>query len=172
MGAADPITNEQAVRTLYAEHREWLQDWLRRRLGSVDDAADLSQDTFVRVLTFSDARTIDEPKAYLATLAKRLLSSFWRRRALEASWLEVLARQPLAVAPSAEDEALLREAIESIDRMLDGLPLRCRQAFLLNRLEGMTHTAIAAHLGVSLATVERDVRRAYLHCLVADPAAG
>jgi len=45
------------------------------------------------------------------------------------------------------------------------LPSRVRRAFLLNRLEAMPQQAIATLLGVSLATVERDLRRAFFHCL-------
>ena len=59
----------------------------------------------------------------------------------------------------------MREAIEAIDRVLDGLPSRVKRAFLLNRLEGMPQQAIADLLRVSLATVERDLRRAFVHCL-------
>ncbi|MBP3864365.1 MAG: sigma-70 family RNA polymerase sigma factor, partial [Pseudomonas sp.] len=89
----------------------------------------------------------------------------WRRRKLEQSYLDQLASLPPAFAPSAEDLTLVREAIEAIDLVLEGLPSRVKRAFLLNRLEGMPQQAIAELLGVSLATVERDLRRAFIHCL-------
>ncbi len=98
-------------------------------------------------------------------MARRLLCSLWRRRKLEQAYLDQLADMPQGYAPSAEDIALVREAIEAIDHALEGLPSRVRRAFLLNRLESMPQQAIATLLGVSLATVERDLRRAYLHCL-------
>ena len=60
---------------------------------------------------------------------------------------------------------MVREALESIDRLLNGLPARVRQIFILSRLEGLTQPMIAQQLDVSLATVERDLRRAFLHCL-------
>ncbi|MCZ2943274.1 RNA polymerase subunit sigma, partial [Acinetobacter baumannii] len=41
---------EPSLSTLYRDHRSWLESWLRRRLGNAWDAADLSQDTFLRVL--------------------------------------------------------------------------------------------------------------------------
>ncbi|MGK9563787.1 sigma factor, partial [Salmonella enterica subsp. enterica] len=43
-------TGEMTLSRLYRDHRSWLESWLRRRLGNAWDAADLSQDTFVRVL--------------------------------------------------------------------------------------------------------------------------
>ncbi|RIX78643.1 sigma-70 family RNA polymerase sigma factor [Acidovorax cavernicola] len=156
------------VHVLYVEHRDWLQRWLWRRLGCANQAADLSHDTFVRVLVSDTREEIREPRAFLTTLAQRVLASFWRRRSLEQAWLEALAHEPPDLVPSAEDHALVREAVERFDRMLDGLPRRSKQIFLMNRLEGHTHAAIAAQLGLSVATIERHVRQAYIHCMAAD----
>ena len=97
-------------------------------------------------------------------MAKRVLFSFWRRSELERAYLDALAALPQALAPSEEELALLREAVESVDRMLDGLPGKVRHAFLLNRLEGLTHPQIASQLGVSLSTVERWIKRAVTQC--------
>lgn len=66
---------------------------------------------------------------------------------------------------SGEDSRLMRDAIEEIDRALAGLPLRVKRSFLLNRLEGLTQQAIADQLGVSLSTVERELRRAFAQCV-------
>jgi RNA polymerase sigma-70 factor (ECF subfamily) len=46
---------------------------------------------------------------------------------------------------------------------LDELPERARHAFLLHRFEGLRHAAIAAHLGVTTRTVERDIASALAH---------
>ncbi|THF60709.1 sigma-70 family RNA polymerase sigma factor [Pseudothauera rhizosphaerae] len=165
---SDPTASfEQTAHALYHDHHRWLQNWLYRRIGCPHQAADLTQDTFVRVLGARDLGRLDEPRAFLTTLAQRVLFSFWRRRNLENAWLEALAQQPENHAPSAEDYALVREAIETLDRLLGGLPLRARKAFLMNRLEEMTHAEIARALGVSVATVERDVKRAFTHCYLA-----
>ena len=94
-----------------------------------------------------------------------MLFSFWRRKRLEQRYLDSLALLPERYSPSEEDLALVREALESIDRLLDGLPARVRQIFILSRLEGLSQPMIAQQLNVSLATVERDLRRAFLHCL-------
>ena len=66
---------------------------------------------------------------------------------------------------SGEHARLMREAIEEIDRALAGLPARDKRSFLLNRLGGQTQQAIADQLGVSLSTVERELRRAFAQCV-------
>ncbi|WP_439645857.1 sigma factor [Methylobacillus glycogenes] len=42
---------QQALHSLYSNHHGWLYGWLKRKLGDAGDAADLAQDTFVRILT-------------------------------------------------------------------------------------------------------------------------
>lgn len=161
------VVAQDPFHTLYAENHRWLQNWLLRRLGSHADAADLAQDTFVRTLKSRQAAIIDEPRAFLCVVAKRVLCSFWRRNELERAYLEALASLPETVVPSEEDFALLREAVAVIDAMLNDLPGNVRHAFLLNRLDGMTHPQIAEQLGVSLATVERWIKQAVTQCYLA-----
>lgn len=160
-----PVDTKAIVANLYSENYRWLRAWLYRRLQCPQDAADLTQDTFVRTLTAGQLADLNEPRAFLATVAKRLLSNLFRRRALEQQYLLELARMPQVFSPSEEDLALVREALELIDRLLEGLPQRARHAFILHRLEGLSQPQIAERLEVSLATVERDLRRAFLHCL-------
>ncbi|QLF93752.1 sigma-70 family RNA polymerase sigma factor [Pseudomonas sp. ABC1] len=152
------------VERLYLEHHRWLHGWLRSRLNSADDAADLAQDTFLRVLRKRQQSAIGEPRAYLRTIARGLMIDLWRHRDIERAWLETLAQAPEQLAPSAETSLLIIETLVEIDRMLDGLRPPVRQAFLLAQLEGMSCPKIAAQMGISLATVERHIALALRHC--------
>lgn len=160
-----PSDPKVILASLYDENHRWLRAWLYRQLRCPQDAADLTQDTFLRVFDSRQLVRLDEPRAFLSTVAKRLLFSFWRRKRLEQAYLDSLALLPEQFFPSEEDLALVREALESIDRLLCGLPVRVRRIFLLSRLEGLSQPQIAEVVGVSLATVERDLRRAFVHCL-------
>ncbi|KOF52059.1 MULTISPECIES: sigma-70 family RNA polymerase sigma factor [unclassified Achromobacter] len=156
-----------AVQALYRAHHGWLHNWLRARLGNSFDAADLAHDTFVRVLRHRhELEALREPRAYLATVARRLMLNHHRRRSLEAAYLEALAALPPAQVPPAEQRLILLETLNEIDDMLDGLPPRVRQAFLLAQLEGLSHAEIAARLGVSLRSVHRYVTRGLEQCIM------
>src|SRR5690606_35155707 len=77
--------SEATLENFYREHRSWLENWLRARLGNAWDAADLSQDTFVRVLASQHSEPLTqlrEPRAYLLTVGKRLLVNHYQRRSL------------------------------------------------------------------------------------------
>ncbi|MBD9413632.1 sigma-70 family RNA polymerase sigma factor [Pseudomonas sp. PDM16] len=152
------------ITQLYTDHHGWLQSWLRSRLNNSADAADLAQDTFVRLLQRRGDVAPSEPRAYLRTVARGLVIDLWRRRDVERAWLETVAHIPEHEAPSPETSLLVVESLIAIDRMLDELKPKVRQAFLLAQLDGMTCPRIAERLGVSLSTVERYIASALRHC--------
>nr|WP_315244782.1 sigma-70 family RNA polymerase sigma factor [uncultured Albidiferax sp.] len=166
---ATRLAPSPSIETLYGDHHGWLQGWLRRKLGNPCDAADLAQDTFVRVLSKREAPQVLEPRAYLGTIAKGLVADFFRRQSLERAYLDVLASLPAAHLPSAETQAILLEALTAIDAMLDGLPPLVRQAFLLSQLDGMAYADIATQLGISVRTVNNYMAKAIAHCYLLVP---
>lgn len=163
------MPKEQTLHDLYRDHRGWLEGWLRRRMGSACDAADLSQDTFLRLLASSQRiADLQEPRAYLLTVGKRLLSNFYQRRSLEQAYLNALASLPEEYVPSPEQRWLLLETLQALDELLDGLPRAVRRAFLWSQLEGLTYQQIAERLKVSERTIKRYMAQAYEHCLMVE----
>ncbi|MBV6287866.1 sigma-70 family RNA polymerase sigma factor [Pseudomonas aegrilactucae] len=160
--------HHQVIGQLYSHHHGWLQGWLRRRLGSTADAADLAQDTFVRLLSSAPGEPLNfaRPRAYLATIANRLTLNLYRRRSLEQAYLAALAQTPEDLAPSLEHQALVLEALDEIDQVLALLPARTRQAFLMAQLEGYTQEEIASRLGLNVRSVQRYLARAFEECIV------
>lgn len=161
---AGPLPDVHAIEDLYAKNHLWLQKWLRSKLGCVHHAADLAQDTFVRVLSKSEPVNIREPRSYLATIANGLVYDFRRRQLLEQRYLEALQQLPEPLQPSPETRALQLEALNALDALLDQLPAAVRRAFLLSQLSGWTHARIATELGISIATVKRHIVRGLTQC--------
>ncbi|MBA6114509.1 sigma-70 family RNA polymerase sigma factor [Pseudomonas putida] len=158
------MPSNNSVHTLYSDHHNWLNTWLRSKLGNAADAADLAQDTFVRLLQRQEHMQLNAPRAFLRTIARGLVIDHWRREALHRAYLDALAQLPEAQVPSAETRELLLELLERIARMLDGLKPKVRRAFLLAQCEGLSHKAIAEQMGISLRSVERHVADALYHC--------
>jgi RNA polymerase sigma-70 factor (ECF subfamily) len=160
------LSLQQTVHTLYEEHHGWLCGWLRKRLGCVDHAADLAQDTFIRVLSQRKAPELREPRAYLSTIARSLMIDMFRRRTLEQAYLTTLAAIPEPVDVSPETRELIIETLMEIDRLLDGLGERTREIFLLAQLDGLSYVEIGRRLQVSVNTVKKHAVRALTHCLL------
>lgn len=166
-------TTTPDLRGLYCDHHRWLQAWLLRRLGNEGDAADLAHDTFLRLLRrdvpgagrAAPVTPLREPRAYLTTIASGLLVSHLRRKALEKAYLEALAALPQPQAISPEQQLGILQTLHALDAMLHTLQPRVRAAFLMARLDGMKQQDIATALGISLPTVKKYMRKAWLACL-------
>lgn len=153
------------IHFLYANHHDWLKNLLRKKLGCSQRAADLTHDTFVRILA-NTPTAISEPRAYLTTVAKGVLINWYRRQALERAYLDALATLPEREAPSPEQHHIILETLCEIDALLDTLPPLIKRAFLLSQIEGLKYENIAAQLNVSLITVKRYIKQAFLQCLI------
>ena len=168
MAASQPSLDGD-MHTLYRDHHGWLVGWLRRKLDCTEQARDLAQDTFVRVLgrrRGDKLPGLNEPRAYLTTIAHGLVVDHWRRSDLERAWLQTMAALPEAHVPSPEVRQVVLETLMRVDAVLDTLKPAAKHAFLLAQIDGLTCPQIATRLGVSLATVERYLAGALRQCYV------
>ncbi|HAJ42092.1 MAG TPA: RNA polymerase subunit sigma, partial [Alcanivorax sp.] len=77
---------------MYAAHHGWLTHWLHGRLRCPQDAADLSQDTFLRlILGEQSLEALRDPRAYLMVIASRLMINRHHRRQVEEEALRQVA---------------------------------------------------------------------------------
>ena len=167
MNASD-LPVPASVEGLYCDHHDWLQGWLRRRLGNAADAADLAHDAFVRLLSGRARQRFESDaaaRAYLRVTAKNLCINLWRRQEIELAWLDILATTPESYHPSAERQATVLQALEEIGAMLQGLSVKAARAFTLAVVCGLTDDEVGAELGVSGRMVRKYVAQAMLGCL-------
>lgn len=159
-----PLVN--TLDALYQGHHGWLLGWLRRRLHCPHNAADLAQDTFIRVLTAGPYVAPCEPRAFLATVARRLIIDNGRRKRLEQAYREELEQWTcrLEHAPSPEQILQAVQLLEGIDWALARMKPRVRETFILRHFEGFNQNEIATHLSVSLRTVQMDLVLALEAC--------
>ena len=160
--------SSQAIAGLYSSHHGWLLRWLRGKLPCADQAADLAHDTFVRLLAAPQAAmpALREPRAYLTTVAQRLLIDHYRRLSLEQAWLEALAQQPELLMQSPEERLIILQALQRLDAMLGGLPDAVRSAFLMAHVDDLGYAEIATRLGISERTVKRHLVQAFEQCIL------
>jgi RNA polymerase sigma factor (sigma-70 family) len=155
------------MHTLYSSHHGWLFGWLRKKLGCSHHAADVAQETFLRIIASRDALLgIQEPRAYLTTTAKRLMLDQARRQVIEQAYLAQLALTMETVEgyPSPEQILLAMDALEQISAALESVSHNARQAFMLHYLDDLGHADIAAILGVSTRMVRKYLVQALVSC--------
>jgi RNA polymerase sigma factor (sigma-70 family) len=148
-----------------SRYRPVLLRYFRRHLGSHVDAEDLAQEALMRLMR--TPTRADNPEAYLLRIASNLLRDRFRRDRTRQSdqhdSLEEGIHELQNEEPGTDRVYEGRERLERFVSALGGLPPRCRQVFLLQRYEGMTYTAIAKRLQISVSAVEKHMMRALLH---------
>jgi RNA polymerase sigma factor (sigma-70 family) len=161
--SASPV---DPIAELYSSHRGWLQGWLRKKVGCLYQAADIVQDTFVKLLALPQLPVLREPRAYLLVTANHLLINQFRRRKLEEETLRtmaILAEDSWMHSPEeiAATRQLLKQTLLLLVRELDEKP---RRAFLLARVDGMSYAEIAVELDVSESSVKQYLAKVLAHC--------
>lgn len=158
-------SHSSALGFFFSDHHRWLLQHVQRQLRNRADAEDTAAETFCQLLNASvDPASIEQPRAFLSTIARRLIADRHRRKRLEQAYLERLAQLPEPSMPSPEERLLLLEALDAIDRTLDGLPLAVKKAFLYSQLDGFSYVEIGRRLGVSERTVSRYMTQALRQC--------
>lgn len=158
-------------RTLDARFRGPLMSFFIRRIGSRNEAEDLTQEVFVRLMGSASFQSVDHAEAFVFRVASNLLRDRGRHAARWRSHPkspldEVLAGEltrELVEDRGPERVLLGRESIVEVLKCLDELGERTKNIFILFRLEGMRQKDIAALYGVGVTTVEKHVMKAVLH---------
>jgi RNA polymerase sigma-70 factor (ECF subfamily) len=161
-----PPPKPASLAELFRRHAAELRGYLRGRRGAAD-AEDLVQESFIRLLQASPTQAPDDPRAWLyRTGANLAADAYDHRQVRERVHVDCPDIEEEAADPCA-DPARRVEASQQLQQVwiaLLHLPEPCRRAFLLNRLDGMSQRAVAAHLGMAEKTVERHILRALEAC--------
>jgi RNA polymerase sigma-70 factor (ECF subfamily) len=132
----------------------------------------LLQELWIKVSS-APAGPIASPLSYLFRAAENLMRD--RHRAVRQSTLRDRAwdesHSPaspgISDMPSGERVLIARAQLARIEAALDEVGQRARDVFRLHRIEGVAQRDIAARMGISLSTVESDMRKAYRAVLAA-----
>lgn len=163
--ACDEASDSRMLDELARRYAKPLREFFRRRTNASTDIDDLVQETFLRLASRSDLRTIAGVEGYLFQVARNTLRDRARRTAVRvaANEVERSFSDPDDEVPSPESVLLHKEALERVVACLSELPERTRTVFILHRFEHLQYNEIARRLGVSLSTVDKDIMKALTH---------
>jgi len=151
------------------EHGPDLLAFLSHRLKCRNTAADLAQETYLRLHVSAGQAAIDNIGAFAFRVAANLATDH-QRKCSTRSRFELEGIEPEEIAElgahesTPEDILAHRQRLARLQEALAELPLDCRTAFYLNRVQGCTHEEIARRLGISESMVGKHLARALRHC--------
>lgn len=165
--------DRSSVRAVLAHYYQELLNYFARAARGRDNAADLVHEAYARVLTLQrSGQAVQQPRALLYRTVRNLLVDQHRRSTVRAPQQGDAEDAPLPdvaelPAPAAlGPEALLAssQGMAALLATIDALPLRCREAFILHKFDGLSHAEVAAQMGISRKMVEQHIQRAMQAC--------
>jgi len=167
MGSMDTRREAVSLEAVIRSNHNALIRFLRKRLRNPEDASDVAQETYIRIMRYDGARDVQSPSSLLYRIAINVANDLGRseqvRHAADQCSIDNVELasddpQPERIVSSKQDLSILCEAIA-------GLPPKCQQVFLLSRVRGMTYPEIAVHCGISVKMVEKHIGKALAVCL-------
>jgi RNA polymerase sigma factor (sigma-70 family) len=155
----------QLIERLFREHNDALIRFLALRLRSQQEAREVAQEAYVRLLNLDRPGAVGFLRAFLFKTAANLAIDRLRheqtaRHAARAG----LLMEALDATPTPEQSAASAEEIRLLETLIAELPPKCRRAFLMHRIHGLEFADIAAQMGLGERMVRTYVVRATLYC--------
>ena len=149
----------------FREHRGRLYHYLRRRLANEEDAQELAQEAFLRLLRVPRVDLVADPQAYLYRVARNLVYERGTRSPPPGSWVEEAELESIE-DPNGTPEAEAERAVlaQSIARVLAELSPRHQSILLLFCQNGLSQREISEQVGLSKSMVQKCLAQAIAHC--------
>ncbi len=152
---------------MYSAFRPTLLRYLTTRLGNPEDAQDIAQEGYLRLLRVNDLDAIEKLEGYLFRIVTNLANEhlYKKGRSIEAMDLDALINKGGDGDGGAGEDLLeARAALHRLDNILEQLPPLYRSILLLRKRDGYSHAEIAERVGKSKATVHIYLTRALSRC--------
>ncbi|MHC9084793.1 RNA polymerase sigma factor [Luteimonas sp. RIT-PG2_3] len=153
-----------SAESLVRDFNQSLVRMLQLRLGSYEDAREVAQEAYAKLLNLGGTQVVSYHRAYLFRIAQNLATDLLRRRA----HTDVRVPDDLDVWPDPEaDPERSTAAAQVMDRLpaiLAELPIKCAESFRLIRVEQLGYPEAAERLGLTERMVRIHVARALAHC--------
>ncbi len=154
-----------AIEQSFRQHKHALLRLIRRRVGNEDDAAEIVQEAYLRLMRYGGESDPGALRALLYRIAINLVGM--RARDLKQRGGHELPLDDLPLdsgAPSQEQQLIDRQRLELVLSAIRGLPEKCHQVFVLSRFHGMSYPEIAQRCGISVKMVEKQISKALTVC--------
>ncbi|AYN37154.1 RNA polymerase sigma factor [Streptomyces albus] len=145
------VAESTEAAALFEEFYARLAGWCRSLVGSEALAHDIASEAFTRL--WSRWGRVDEPRAYLYTIASNLIKDHWRRTERERRTLQ-------RIGSTAEEAQSPADSATDIRDLVQSLPKRLRTPVLLHYYADLPVLRIAEVLGRSSGSVKTDLHRA------------
>lgn len=155
--SSEPSARNATVAQWAAEYHDLMRAYFFKRLNDWSEAEDLTQDLMVRAIRSATVVEVANPKAFLFDVADKVLKDRLRRKYTRKAYMDAV--RPMAQTRTEEItpemQLASKQALAGALKALDVLDARVKDAFLMHRVQGLTHSEIARRCGISVSSVEK-----------------
>ncbi|MDK2760837.1 MAG: sigma-70 family RNA polymerase sigma factor [Sphingopyxis sp.] len=147
-------------------HEAGLRSWLKK-YPSVNEIDDIIQEAYAILAAIGSVDHIRNPRNYLYEVAKSIVLRNIRNAKI-VQFNEIVELDSMSIPckdPSPEDIAISRDELTRTEQAIGGLSEKCREAFTLRKIQGLSQRDVARHMEISESTVEKHISKA-LHALL------
>lgn len=152
------------VEKLFREHNEALIRFLRGRLGSHHEAIEVAQEAYVRMLSLDQPGAVSYLRAFLFKTAANIAIDRRRRDQTHHKITERQLFPDLTEGRTPERQLAGEQMLRQVGNLIESMPPKCRECFVLNQIHELDASTIATRLGITESMVRKYVVRALLHC--------
>jgi RNA polymerase sigma factor (sigma-70 family) len=146
--AAPDAPSAEDIERLFRDHNDALLHFIAAKLGSTQEAREVAQEAYVRLLSLDGRAAISYLRAFLFKTAANLAVDRLRQR----------ARRQTVTVPQLHDAGIVEfspdlqlegeQTLKLLSEAIEELPAKCREAFLLYRLDGLSCRDVAQRMGL------------------------
>ena len=154
------------ITALYQDYNETLVRYLAIRLRSRQDAVEVAQEAYIRLIRRKNLKDIDCFQSFLFRTATNISIDLQRQRARQAKNFassKFLLGDIDEITPERTLNA--RQKISALKEVLEDLPPKCREAFMLYKFKNLEHAEIAKKMGLSVSSVRKYIARGLTFCI-------
>lgn len=142
-----------------------LRRFLTKRVHCEETAADLCQDTYLRLARLQSTAHVQNLRGFIFQIADNLAIDHLRSRTrFQQQHVGPPSEDLAASAPLQDREFAAKQEMEMLERAIAELPPKCRRVFLLHRVQQLSYGEIARRLDIAQSTVEKHISKALAHC--------
>ena len=162
MAITDKAKNKSSsfISAVWLENNTFLKKFLRGFLKREQDIEDVVQETYLKAFTVEKERDIEQPKAFLFSIAKNLALNELNRKSRQMTGYieECQSEINLGKTATTEHEVEAEQSLGKYCQEVTTLPEKSRKVYLLRKVHGLKHKEIADHLDISLSSVEKHLK--------------
>ena len=149
---------------LYKLHNQELISHLMRMVKCRETAQDIAQDCYLVLASSANTLTIDHPRGFLYRTASNLAIDHFRHNKVVERFADLEQFEDESNLPNVEAEISKEQWRTLLHQTINELPPRCRDAFILHKIKGLSYREVAQFLDISESAVEKHIIKGLMHC--------